>query len=130
MYQEIVRPLIVPGPDPLASNHFLRGALVALTLGSMNDLPWAHFLDLVTNCPNLQTIAMQSVVVGKEAEYVADRRWICQGLHSLEVGLQLNSCEVLRENSSTAKIARDFMKQLGALTQLQDLSLSVWLLEL
>ncbi|KAG0355920.1 hypothetical protein BG005_005151 [Podila minutissima] len=126
MYQEIVRPLIVPGPDPLTSNHFLRGALVALTLGSMNGLPWAHFLDLVTNCPNLQTIAMQSVVVGKEAEYVADRRWICQGLHSLEVGLQLNNCEALRENSSTAKIARDFMKQLGALTQLRDLSLSVY----
>ncbi|KAF9319478.1 hypothetical protein BG003_009003 [Podila horticola] len=106
VYTEILRPSVVPGSDPLTRNHFLRGALVAVTMGSMNDLPLAHFLDLVTNCPNLRTTAMQSVVV-EETEYVEDRRWICRGLRSLEVSLQLKRHEVLCENSCRAKIARD-----------------------
>ncbi|KAG0085635.1 hypothetical protein BGZ92_008849, partial [Podila epicladia] len=126
MYQEIVWPLIVPGPNPLTSTHFLRGALVTLTLDSVNGLPWEHFLDLVTNCASLQTVAMRNVIIEEETEYVADHRWICQGLRSLKMGLQLLNREVLRENSSTAKISCDFVKQLGALTQLHDLRLGVF----
>ncbi|KAF8988126.1 hypothetical protein BGZ52_000549, partial [Haplosporangium bisporale] len=118
-YASVLRPLIVP--ESLSRRHFLRFALVGLTIVSNTAFPLVQLLEVLTLCPNLQTLGTERVTFdGTEKD--VDKPWICSRLRQLCVTLrQKNPAADMKEMSNVEKVARGFMKQLGTMHRLHEL---------
>lgn len=122
-YELILQPLILSDHNQ-GKAHFLRHALVAITV-EYEVLPLAHLLELLTLCPNLQTLSVKCVSFNGTEQGV-DQAWICSRLRQLDVFLeQKPPAQDAEDVIDVAKVAHGFMVQLGTLHQLQELVLRV-----
>lgn len=118
-YASILRPLIVL--ESLSRRHFLRLALVGLTIVSNAAFPLVQLLEVLTLCPNLQTLETERVTFDGTEQGV-DKPWICSRLRQLYVTLRRsNPAEDMKEVSNVEKVAHGFMKQLGTMHKLHEL---------
>lgn len=129
VYQSVMRPLIVQElqEDNLGKDHFLRHALVSLTVTDTNhgrQFPLAHLLEILTRCPKLQAISVGLVHING-TEKTTNTPWVCSELQSLDVRFDLTDPTDSRKLVDANETARCFMGQLGAMAQLQDLKLRV-----
>lgn len=118
-YASILRPLIVPGS--LSRRHFLQFALIGLTVVTNAAFPLVQLLEVLTLCPNLQTLGAERVTFDGTEQGV-DKPWICSCLQQLNVTMRQNNlAEDMKEVSNVDKVARGFMKQLGTMYKLHEL---------
>lgn len=113
--------------SPLHGHHFLRKALVQLTLNSFDPFPLAHFLEIVHHCPHLETLQINHVSV-QGTEQGPCPRFTCTNLKLLKLGLRYgdgwNHWDGTKdEKKALSEMALSFMEQLGSLVQLQELDL-------
>ncbi|KAF9897565.1 hypothetical protein BX616_005352, partial [Lobosporangium transversale] len=78
---------------------------------------------ILTNCPRLKRLAGSRITI---AEIVNGVQWVSTGLTHLEINLVADVDQETAEGMAKARIA---FKQLGKLTQLRCLDLTVWPLE-
>ncbi|KAG0333511.1 hypothetical protein BG000_009105 [Podila horticola] len=113
--------------SPLHGHHFLRKALVKLTLNSFDPFPLAHFLEIVHHCPHLETLQINHVSV-QGTEQGPCPLFACTNLKLLKLGLRYgdgwNHWDGTKdEKKALSEMALSFMEQLGSLVQLQELDL-------
>ncbi|KAF9393139.1 hypothetical protein CPB97_000041, partial [Podila verticillata] len=78
-------------------------------------------LEVLTLCPNLQTLETERVTFDGTEQGV-DKPWICSRLRQLYVTLRRsNPAEDMKEVSNVEKVAHGFMKQLGTMHKLHEL---------
>ncbi|KAG0348706.1 hypothetical protein BG004_004420 [Podila humilis] len=121
-------PLIVSQqPGGIQSNKglYLRHALTQLGLVRSASRPYTHrqFLELVTNCVNLELLRISPVrIIGDEGD-LSEKPWVCHKLHSLHVSFEDFDPEDPREDpaiqSKRVQIGHDFLHQLGTMTKLE-----------
>ncbi|KAG0095041.1 hypothetical protein BGZ93_006418 [Podila epicladia] len=124
-YELILQPLILSNRSQIR-NHFLRHALVDITIKYGYALPLAHLLELLTLCPNLQSLKVQCVSFDGTEQGV-DQSWICSRLREMDLFLEQKkiTAQGTEHVVDVAKVAHGFMAQLGTLHLLQELVLRV-----
>ncbi|KAF9393121.1 hypothetical protein CPB97_000023 [Podila verticillata] len=122
-YESLLKPFM---SSPLGgkAKHYLSNSLVGLMFTVAEILPLQHFLEIVTLCPNLQTLQADHVGVTK-TDRGTSPPWVCTNLRLLRVHLFSSGWInwTGEENEEPQEMARTFMAELGSLTSLEHLEL-------
>lgn len=117
-YKNLLKPFMT------SPQHYLSNSLVGLMFTVADVLPLEHFLEIVTLCPNLQTLQADHVGVTK-TDRGTSPPWVCKNLRLLRVYLFSSGWVnwTGEENEELQEMAQTFMAELGSLTSLEHLEL-------
>ncbi|KAF9299644.1 hypothetical protein BGZ74_008814 [Mortierella antarctica] len=122
-YETLLKPFMFS--NRLGKTHYLCNSLVGLMFTVAEPLPLAHFLEIVANCPNLQSLQADHVSVAKTNDQGASPPWVCTRLRLLRVYLFLVGWNnwTGETNEAPREMGQTFMRELGDLSQLEHLEM-------